>query len=146
MDGMSSTIERHGEIAVIFNRAESEEFQTGYDSILSRQLTAAILDGGPRELHSIELMLLNEGHSNRVKAEVLKILGDLVDLDSHLKRYFILEAYLFCVDSSLRDAALIGISCMNDPIAIPALERAMITESIPELRRDIRSVLVELKE
>jgi len=119
-----------------------EVFEDGMESNFSRELVACIEEHGEAAIHAI--CELTDTVNPSVLSEALRWIGHMAHNDTYQARFNLLT---FCLTHSyarVRDGAGLGLASMDDPQAIPYLERAIAAERIPELKHDMEMVLAQL--
>jgi hypothetical protein len=128
----------------VFQRGAEEEFEDGMESEFSRELESLVTIYGSASKPILARLLDDAEISPRVWAEALRWLGRLHDPASHEARLWVLEKGLSSMFPIVRDGAALGLSSMDDPAAIPYLQRAVDSEVIAELRTDMEQILSQL--
>lgn len=80
-----------------------------------------------------------------VVAEALRWLGHIEHASSYRFRFWLLEKSLSHSSVLVRDGAVLGLSFLDDPAAIPSLEQALDREPSAALRADMQQVLAQLQ-
>jgi len=130
------------EMNAIFNAGRFEHFEDGMYSVFSRALVNTIERHGNEAVSAIADII--DAVCPETASEALRWMGDIDDAETHSSRLALLQRGLQSGSSSIRDAALIGLSSMGDPGAIPALEEAIDRESESDLWRDMMFVIADL--
>jgi HEAT repeat protein len=125
-------------------RGEEERFEDGMESGFSNELESLVRQYGSRSRDILSRLLENDNLSVNVWAEAMRCLGRIDDLASREARLWVLEKGLTARSAIVRDGAALGIASMDDPSAIPYLERAIASETVRELRTDMLDVLGQL--
>ena len=133
------------EIERLFAAAENENFEDGFNSVLSLELLRLVLQYGDAALEIVSDLILQQRSTPEVAAEALRCLGQVPSDATHEARRQLLERSLTSVSHVTRDGALIGLSNLRDPRAIPALETAAAREDYRLLRANMLEVLGRLK-
>jgi len=133
------------EIEALFAAAGSETFEDGFDSVLSLELQRLVLRRGEMTLEIISDLVLGDRIAAEVAAEILRCLGEMDNQATHKARRQLLERCLACSSHVTRDGAVVGLSDLNDPGAIPAIETAAAREDYRLLRANMCAILERLK-
>lgn len=128
-----------------FHMAREERFEDGFESDFSRSLTALIRQHGRAALMALARIMIAGDANPEVVAEALRWLGNMHDPDTYNNRLLLLERNLTSPDPRIRDGALLGLTSLADPAAVPALQHAIEREHIPELRHNMQQVLEYLE-
>lgn len=130
----------------IFINAKEEIFEDGMESEFSRNLSGFILSFGQPSMEAIIDLYLSNSVNTEVASEALRILGRLRHRVTYRERLWLLErSLLYSPFARVRDGALLGLSFLNDRLAIPPLKSAIEKESVLELRHDMERVLTQLE-
>jgi hypothetical protein len=143
--GMSvEAVER--EIAALFRRAASEEFEDGMESDFITRLLAMVRIYEATAMLSIQDLILGGKATDEASAEALRWLGDMEHEPTYQYRRWLLEkALLSCSSLIVRDGANLGLAFMDDPHAIPALEKAIESTRHEGFRRVLLQTLTQLE-
>ncbi len=133
------------EIEALFAAAGSETFEDGFDSVLSLELQRLVLRHGEMTLEIISNLILGDRVAAETAAETLCCLGEMDNRATHKARRRLLERCLACSSHVTRDGAVVGLSDLNDPSAIPAIEAAAAREDYTLLRANMCELLERLK-
>jgi len=134
------------QVQLAFHAAAEEDFEAGLESRFSRRLAFLLARYGPAAIMPIGHMIASERTSDQVKWEALRVLGQVDSPSTHDQRRRILQRTLLDPSRWVRDGAALGLSWMEDPAAIPALEKAIDQEPTEELRRNLTVLLRHLQE
>jgi len=129
------------DLADLFEHAKRETFEDGIHSAFSIRLTQAVMEHGEAAINQVSLLVESGSISPTVLAETLKWLGNM---DSHVayeRRRWLLEYCLSYPSVVVRDGAIVGVSYLEDPDSIGALERARQKEKSSTLKADIDQVI-----
>ncbi len=130
--------------AARFDAARSEHFEDGMESEFAGWLGSLVATGGKRAMDAVTAVM--ENADPEVAAEALHCLSRLEDPRTYRDRRWLLEASLRSLSPMVRDAAVRGLSFLQDPHAIVYLRRALRDEKIGALRADISELLRELED
>ena len=133
--------------ADLFSNAETVAIEPGMVNELSIGLELLIEEFGRIALNHIENLILAEKTSVSVAMEALKYIGSTESKNWYSGRRDMLEN---CLRKSrfawIRDGAGLGLSFLDDPRSIPALEAAIDSEFNSDLKEDLVLVLEQLQE
>jgi HEAT repeat protein len=125
--------------------AKYELFEDGIESEFSKGLMALIKKYENDALAELAYFIVYEKVSTEVAAEALRWLGLMDHLLSYHWRLWLLERSLNSRSARIRDGAVLGLSFLDDPDAIPYLRQAVDREPVKELRADMEQVIVQLE-
>lgn len=128
----------------IFASAKEEFFEDGMESDFSRNLSEFIVSFGHSAMETIIPIILSERANTEVASEAFRVLGRLNHKTTYRDRLWLLERGLYSAFARVRDGAILGLAFLNDSLAIAPLKSAIERERIPELRKDMEQVLVQL--
>ena len=135
------------ELLILFHDAEEYVFEDGMESDFSRKLLAWLEEAhADMVMNQIILLVEDDSIAPEVLAETLRWLGQMADGSVYAHRRWLLEHCLHHPSVCVRDGAILGLSFLEDPRIIPALERALSQEPLATLRSDIEQVLEDLRE
>jgi len=132
------------EFDAIFRRASEERFEDGMESQFSRDLEALVNAYGSSSKGVLSRLLNDESVPAGVWAEAMRCLGRVDSPSSREARLWLLEKGLTARSPLIRDGAALGLASMDDPSAIPYLQRAIASETLRGLRSDMQEVLSQL--
>ncbi len=130
----------------LFSEALEETFADGMESNLSRGLQILLADYGEMAMNQIILLEEQGLITAEVLAETLRSLGNIDNEIAYSRRRWFLEHALQHPSVQVRDGAILGLSFLEDPRVIPALEAALSCEAHDTLRADIQQVIDDLQE
>jgi hypothetical protein len=133
------------EVARLLAAAENERFEDGFDSSLSLELQRLVRRHGDATLEALSDLVLKEQVCPEVEAEALRCLGGMRDQPTYEARRLLLERALAGSSHVMRDGAVVGLSSLSDPRAIPAIEAAAERENYRLLRANMLELLEQLK-
>lgn len=133
------------EIRALFERGKEVNFEDGMESQFSRELVHNILEQEHVAIRIVHELIIKEKVNAEVAGEALRWLGTLQHLPTQRARRELIEQSLGCSSPKIRDGAVLGLSYLEDPESIPAIEEAIKKEPITELRQDMIETLKELK-
>lgn len=125
--------------------ANEEHFEDGMESEFSKKLTRVIKKYGNDAVNVLTNFILSETVSPETAAEALRWIGYLDHPPTYNKRLWLLEKSLSCRSPIIRDGAILGLSYLDDPHAIPFIENAIRHEQREELQKDMLQVLNQLQ-
>lgn len=132
-------------VDLIFREAEDQDFADGMESDFSRRLLAAVRKHGNQAMQEISYLVIYGKTSIEVASEALRWLGRIDDFQTYGWRLWLLEKSLSSDSPLIRYSAALGLASMNDPNAIPVINKAISQEACDELRADLRVVLDDLE-
>lgn len=133
-------------IRALFNRARYEAFEAGFDTDFSNELQASILKYSDQAIEIIAHLILHGIAGPEPASEALSCIGAINHSPTYNYRRWLLERCLSSGLARVRDGALIGLSFLDDPHAIPFLEEAIVREQRVGLRKDMQKLLRQLEE
>ena len=139
----SEPIER--ELDRLFKESVTERFEVGIESKFARALGNLLAVNPDKVLSSLEERVLSSECDSEVIAETMRWAGEL-ELE-HVRDTVValLCTGLQHASSLVRDAAALSLGNLEGPSAIGYLERAIEHETVPELRADIRGLVMSLQ-
>jgi hypothetical protein len=126
-------------------KAQDEYFEDGMESQFSRELVSLIKKYGNAAIEVLAHVIVYEKCDVKVAAEALRWLGHIEHASSYRFRLWLLEKSLSYSSVLVRDGAVLGLSVLDDPAAIPSLEQALDREPSAALRADMQQVLAQLQ-
>lgn len=133
-------------IKTLFAEAEDVDFEVGMESKFSNEFSSLIKKHGNTAVELIANLIIYEKVSEKVAVEALRWIGHIDHRQSYQFRIWLLERCLNSSFANVRDSASLGLAHLNDPHAIPYLEKAIKEEPRSGLRKDMEEVLVQLKD
>jgi hypothetical protein len=133
------------EVRLLFDQGATEFFHDGLHSHFSRRLLDLLARHGGVALHAIAQYLVSDIAKEDVVSEALRWIADYRDPATMTERGRLLRRSLRSSLPRVRDGAVLGLSTLDDPRALPFLEEARQAESIHELRRLIDAVIEQLR-
>lgn len=132
----------------LFANACDEVFEDGMDSAFSRGFIALTRKYGDRAFETLADLIIGERVNPEVAAEALRWLGYIENPFplSYVYRLWLLARALQCSSATVRDGAILGLAAIDDPSAIPYIEKAVEREYFKELREDMLQVVEQLKD
>lgn len=130
----------------IFASCANEEFEFGYNSNLESQLEDFIQRYGVDAVQAIRKQIPHRQFSVDLAIETLHTLGRSRHISSHTERFFLLISTLTSTSANIRSATALGLSYLDDIQAIPALEKALNSETQISVKSWMKRVLKQLKE
>ena len=125
--------------------ADEESFEAGVESRLSESLEQLSIYDPIPVIRALTAMLRDNLANPEILSEILQwasrqearaIRADVIDL---------LSMGLYHRSSLVRDSAALGLACLDEITAIPYVRQAVERERVPELRRDMESLLRSLE-
>lgn len=132
-------------IKILFRKAQGIAFEDGMETEFSRELVRLVRKHGKVAMEIITALIVNENVDAGVAAEALRWLGRMEYLPSYHDRLWLLEKSLFSRSVLVRDGAALGLASLDDPHAIPYLQRAIEHEKYASLREDLEQVRDQLE-
>lgn len=129
----------------LFNLGRNELFEDGMESHFSNELIWLVKRHSELAILEVARLIVSEKADPRVASEALKWLGRIKHVDSASFRLWLLLRGLTSSSPLVREGAGLGLSFMNEPMAIPFLSQAVERERISELQDDLRLVLEQLQ-
>jgi hypothetical protein len=129
----------------IFQKAIEEFFEDGMDNEFTAELGSLVQKYGPDSKYILARILKDNTSSPSVWAEAMRWIGRADEVMSSGSRLFLLKEGLKSQFAEVRDGAALGLASMDDPFAVPYLERAIASERVEELRKDMKQVLDQLR-
>ncbi|MBI9051995.1 MAG: hypothetical protein JEZ00_21450 [Anaerolineaceae bacterium] len=146
--GSTSLDDNDIEINKIRNRIDfslrllNYEYYDDFDKYtFTHQLGEIIADNTDVALDILNNLIKNEIVIGINITHILKAIGEFYHPDSHFERFYFLSRFLFSDSTRERDAATLGLSLLNDDLAIFYLQKAMQVESDPILRKNYQKVI-----
>ena len=128
----------------LFRDSHDEIFEDGMDSVFGASIHRIVLSHGNPAIRALG-KVIQENRTDEAVEEALRQIGRIKNANTQQQRRTLLERELLSSDSHIRDAALIGIEFMDDPMVIPGLQRALADEKFEPLRQNIKAVLDQLQ-
>lgn len=135
----------YAKVEMLFSSANGEVFEDGMERAFSRELVSIVQKYGDRAMEPITHLLIRERVDAEEASEALRWLGRLRHGQTRAYRLWLLERCLLCSSPSVRDGAGLGLASLDDPDAVPYLQRAISRETCDELREDLAQVLAQLE-
>src|ERR671919_72922 len=121
----------------LLKAAAWEDIEPGMQSILTQGLDELLATAGDRLWRALEKLIKVETKRTCLLSEVLRWAGHVDVPIRDERRLALMRAGLGHHSSLVRDAAVCGLSYLDDPFVIEMLRDAPDRESIPELKQDI---------
>lgn len=121
-------------VYLLCENAREEYFELGMESEFYKALTQLIKQYDNIIIKVIHHLIENLKIDDYVAAEALKIFGAINNDTSYRFRLITLEKYLQHESIIIRDAAGLGIASLDDPSALPSIDRAIVREENPGIR------------
>lgn len=136
--------ELEAQIDTILNIACIEGFEDGMEGRTSHFLNLFVSEHPIAGMQQLTVRLNSEHINQVVAADIVRALGRIKHARSHDDRRYIAECLLYSKLPIARDAGAVALSDLADKRSIPALQRAIEAESIPELKADLQASFDEL--
>ncbi|MDR3614727.1 MAG: HEAT repeat domain-containing protein [Candidatus Obscuribacterales bacterium] len=121
------------------------DFEDGMETSFSLAIVDLVRAHGGDAVNALERWINTKASNTEAAAEALRWIGRVDDSPTHEYRRWLLERSLASGIARIRDGAVIGLSSLNDPKAIPALKAAFRFESNNELKVDIGDLIQEFE-
>ena len=136
----------NGRFRQAINEAKGEQFFDGMNSPLAEATRNIIAANGVIAVESLR-QVLNIRHNEMAGIEeILRQIGLLQDEATHQARLKLLADMLASSQEQIRDAALLGLSFLEDEAALPYLYQALQRESAPWLEKNLHMVIAQLEQ
>lgn len=140
-----SSTDLEKEILNIFQSGEGDIFEDGMESNFSRALLSYVRRYGNTAVNEIAHIVLHGEFKDEVVAEAILCLARLDDCTTYKYRRWLVEKALEGEGLYTRDAAVSGLSHLDDKDSMTELKKAMAREKNVELKRDMTEVLEQLR-
>ena len=131
--------------SIALSEGKAESFEFGMDSQLSQRLSRLVLVYGTETVQALIGVLAEGPISISVLGEVFRTLGRIHSETTRDARRALLLHYLNTGDLRVRHVAATGLASLDDPAAIPALEKMLMSEGSEKFRMHLRQVLTQLR-
>jgi hypothetical protein len=121
------------------------DFEDGMNNSFFDDLTMLFTTYGRRATNAMAYVIATNNADHRVIGEGLRWLGQIEHPGSYRSRLLLLERSLLSHSKWIRDGASLGLASMRDKHALPYLHKAIDSEKIPELKKDLELVLDALE-
>jgi hypothetical protein len=132
-------------IRKLLNTSGEEISDEGDGYNFYKKLESIIKKNGPDAVLALYSPIMSEDNNPEVIAETLHCLGKINNPETYELQLWLLEKSLEHPSPWVRDGAILGISYLNDPHAIPSLKSRIEREQRRILRREIEKVLAQLE-
>ena len=112
-------------LRMVLDAGAAEAFEDGMDSEFSRALAECVLAGRSGAVEALGKLIEDGRAAPEVGGEALRILGAVSQPETRSARRLLLERHLLSDSPYLRDGAAVGLSELDDPAALPAVDRAI---------------------
>ncbi len=136
--------EMAAKIRELFHNVDGEVFEDGITSNFSTVLHGIISEYGAAAVEQLREITLARDVPIDIAEEALRQIGHIKDAATHDARLSLLERALESPELRIRDGGVMGIDYMEDPRAVPSLERALEREKYEWLGQYIRNVIARL--
>ena len=126
-------------------QAQEETFADGMDSTFADHIHQSIQTYGATAVAAWERTLRKRNNAYETGEELLRQLGIIKHTPSQRARLNLLTDELTSPDPRIRDAAGLGLSFLEDPVALRKLREAYEKEQETWLRRNLRQVIRQLE-
>lgn len=129
----------------IIREAKGETFFDGMNSSLAEKTGRFIISNGTIAVEALQ-QTLNKHHDEIESVEeIIRQVGLLQDKPTYQPRLNLLTAMLASQQERIRDAASLGLSFMEDPLVLGALYKALQTETVPWVSKNLSLVIEQLE-
>lgn len=128
-----------------FARARDDSFDDETEAELAREIKLLVAKHGDRAVEAMAHLILFGRTGAQLANEALRTLGMIQDAKTLHYRRWLLEHSLRSALAVIRDGAVLGLSWLGDPQAIPLVEAAAGSERIAPLRRSMEKLLEQLR-
>jgi hypothetical protein len=128
----------------LFASYSSRDIDEADKQALALELDTLIRSYGEAAVTLLSDLLTSTGTASEVASEILKDIGRIQDLPTHLQRRRLLQNCLAASSRYVRDSAILGLSFMNDRAAIRHLEHALTQEPLQVIRQRLEGVITKL--
>lgn len=133
-------------VTTVLENAEYEDLEIGVASIFSQRLSEFIDTYGVSAIDALREALETRLPSSVVMSVLLRELGGISDGRTRRQRRDLLSSLLRSNSVQVRYAASAGLAALDDPEAIPALERALASETHARPQEQLQLVLDQLRD
>ena len=133
---------------IVFNLFKSyghEEFDSDISYYFTNDLEKLIIEHGKPSIEVIGNIISRETLNQYFISEILRALGRIEDTNTKNLRFDLLISYLKNVSSIIRDAAVSGLSFLDNKRALPQLRMLFETETITILKSNIKVAIKSLE-
>ncbi len=130
-----------GKFVLFVHNAENEYFEDGMGSEFATRVHESVVNYGPVAVAAWERILWRMENTNETGEELLRQFGLIEHEPSRERRLRVLKDSLKSSSPRIRDAAGLGLSFLDDPSALPALQTAHETENEGWLRDNLKLVI-----
>lgn len=135
----------NGQFRQAISEAKGEQFFDGIASPLAEATRDIVTVNGPIAVEALQ-QVLNIQHDELAGIEeILRQIGLLQDESTHQSRLRLLADILASPQEQIRDAAMLGLSFLEDKAALPYLRQALQRESAPWLKKNLEMVIEQLE-
>ena len=128
------------------SEAKGEQFFDGMTSPLAEATRNIIAANGVIAVESLRQVLNIRRSEVASTEEILRQIGLIQDEATHQARLKLLADMLAAAQEQIRDAALLGLSFLEDAAALPYLRHALQRESAPWLEENLKMVIAQLEQ
>lgn len=135
-----------GELAEIFYSVTNLYFEDGMETEFSNNVISFIMRYRKQAIDTLGQFIQDTKPDPRLVSEALYWIGEIEDHTTHRDRRILCERLLEHPSPCVRDGAVIGLASLDDPEAIPSLEKALEQEPFESLKKYIQQAITELQE
>ena len=132
------------ELMALVNLAKEVHIEDGMDNELYVAFQAFLAKYENVGLAIMSEEMFGSRTPEHTLSTLLEYVGKSEETNSTTMRRQLIESYLTHESPVVRDGAIVGLSYLEDPAAIPALQTASDKETRSDLRRDIKEIIEEL--
>lgn len=129
----------------LFVSGRMETFDDGIESLFGQTLAGLLSTSGERAMIEAEQLIFSPLTEPDVAVEALKVIARSKEFLSAGHRRRVAEAALSHMHFAVRDAAVVALSIIGDGDAVPALRAAARHEQVPEIQKQMRQVIEDLR-
>ena len=141
----ASELQLEQSVLNIFNGYQYEEFDMDVAFDFSSALDRLIQVNGRPAVFIINSLIKKHALNNIMISETLRALGRIEDENTKNERYELLIGSIKSSSAIIRDAAVSGLSFLDDKRALPQLHILFETETVPTLKNNIRVAIKGLE-
>ena len=125
----------------LMSRYTNEAYEDGMESLFSKRLCKLVKKHGLFAIMDIISCHIHGHVYGENMEEALRWLGIMKHKKTHDARLALLIHFLDDKNFAIRDAATIGIEAIGDPVAKPALKRAIEREDVDYIKKYMTEVM-----
>lgn len=129
----------------LFDAYRQEEFDTDIAYEFTNDLDIFIRTNSESAIRIINNLISKQALDEDITFEILKALGRIEDANTKEQRYQLLMSFIKDDSAIIRDAAVSGLSFLDDKRALPQLRILFETETVPILKNNIKVAIKGLE-